>query len=259
MNNKGIAPYARWLSLVSHLADTLHPFCSHAGFPGFFGLEQVVCDLPDDGEVGRGVVLFPLASKSSFMVSFINCELSRQPPKPIFAEMNNVQDRQEIFSKLRERIRGYATSIVGADRAEDVAQETVIVLVEKYESVETLTELLRIAFKVARFKIGNLIRLEGRRKTGGLEDEQWEQIQDTPEREPEDEAIRREQISQLAEAIRSLSKKCQEIFRMKLEGHNFADIAEALRAGSVDTLYVWDHRCRRKLKEVLGQHYGWKT
>ena len=179
---------------------------------------------------------------------------ARTHPPP---ERPGTRDRNYIFSELRERIRGFATSRIGSDRAEDVAQETLLVLMDKYDSVANLTELLRIAFKVARFKIGNLIRLEQRRRTEGLEAKQWDGLPAPTLGGPEDQAVRSQMSDQLAGSVALMSGRCREIFRMKLQGHGFEVIAERLGAASVNTVYVWDHRCRKKLRGILRRRFQW--
>ena len=46
--------------------------------------------------------------------------------------------------------------------------------------------------------------------------------------------------------------RCREMFRMKLEGKSFEQIRQALDARSINTIYTWDSRCRKKLLEKLG-------
>jgi RNA polymerase sigma-70 factor (ECF subfamily) len=46
--------------------------------------------------------------------------------------------RDEILSSLRERIVGFAASRMGRDSAEDLAQEVLILLHEKYAHVDRL-------------------------------------------------------------------------------------------------------------------------
>jgi len=41
---------------------------------------------------------------------------------------------------------------------------------------------------------------------------------------------------------------------MKLEGKTFDEIRQALQVQSINTIYTWDFRCRKKLLEKLG---GW--
>lgn len=55
-------------------------------------------------------------------------------------------NRDQILSALRERILAFATSRVSRDHAEDLTQDTMAVLHEKYPLVSELTELVPLAF-----------------------------------------------------------------------------------------------------------------
>jgi ABC-type multidrug transport system ATPase subunit len=43
-----------------------------------------------------------------------------------------------------------------------------------------------------------------------------------------------------------------ERMRLKLEGRSFAEIQAEMKAGSINTVYTWDFRCRKQLLELLG-------
>jgi len=62
-------------------------------------------------------------------------------------------DREEILASLRERILAFATLRVSRDRAEDLVQEILSVLHEKYARVTELTELVPLTFQILRFKM----------------------------------------------------------------------------------------------------------
>src|SRR6184192_454580 len=59
----------------------------------------------------------------------------------------------EILLSLRERIVAFAASRIGKDVAEDLAQEVLIVLHEKYSHVTRPEELLPLALQIIRFKM----------------------------------------------------------------------------------------------------------
>jgi RNA polymerase sigma-70 factor (ECF subfamily) len=40
--------------------------------------------------------------------------------------------------------------------------------------------------------------------------------------------------------------------RLKLEGKSFVEIQKQMRAGSINTVYTWDFRCRKELLNLLG-------
>src|SRR6202162_6251976 len=60
--------------------------------------------------------------------------------------------REEILLKLRERIVRFAASKIQRDAAEDLAQEALLVLHEKYGHVERLEDLLPLSLDIVRFK-----------------------------------------------------------------------------------------------------------
>ena len=61
--------------------------------------------------------------------------------------------REEILRKLRERIVGFAASRMQRDAAEDLAQEVLILLHEKYGDLDRLEDLLPLSLKIVRFKM----------------------------------------------------------------------------------------------------------
>ena len=67
-------------------------------------------------------------------------------------------DRERVLALLRERIVAFAASRYRRDLAEDVAQEVLGLLHEKYPHVTELTELVPLALQIARFKIMSGVR-----------------------------------------------------------------------------------------------------
>ena len=57
-------------------------------------------------------------------------------------------NRDAVLEQLRERILAFATLRVSRDRAEDLAQDVLVVLHDKYAHVMELTELVPLAFQV---------------------------------------------------------------------------------------------------------------
>ncbi len=56
----------------------------------------------------------------------------------------------------------------------------------------------------------------------------------------------------LMAAISQLGGRCRDLFRLKLEGKTFAEIQIVLGANSINTIYTWDARCRKRLLELMG-------
>lgn len=160
-------------------------------------------------------------------------------------------DREQILASLRERIVAYATLHLSRDVAEDIAQDVMVVLHEKYRHVTAMEDLVPLSLQIARFKIVSLRRKAHRRG----EDTQVP-VDEVPLRDsgsnPGEYAERREMLERLAAALNQLGERCRELFRLKLQGRTFPEIQKILGVGSINTIYTWDFRCRKQLLELLG-------
>lgn len=156
-----------------------------------------------------------------------------------------------ILSQLRERIFRFAASRLSREAAEDVTQETLLLLHEKYPQVAEAGELLPLAFQVIRFKMAGAVRKSVRRGEGHavpVDELPLPASGDDPERA----AARAEMRTRLLAAIAALGERCREIFRLKLEGRGFEEIRVYFRVDSINTIYTWDSRCRKSLLERMG-------
>jgi RNA polymerase sigma-70 factor, ECF subfamily len=158
---------------------------------------------------------------------------------------------EEILLTLRERILAFAASRIGKDFADDLAQEVLILLHEKYAHVTALEELVPLALQIARFKL-----MAQRRKS--LRRGEYTQVSITDiqlpdlDANPADYVERKQRMERLTQAIAKLGERCREIMRLKLEGKTFAEIQKAMGAASINTIYTWDFRCRKNLLELMG-------
>ena len=163
-------------------------------------------------------------------------------------------ERNEILARLRERIVRFAASRLSRDAAEDLAQEVLLVLHEKYATLDRVEDLLPLSLEIARFKI-----MAARRKVVRRGEHTQVSVDDLPlasaEAGPYEVAARQQNVERLEEALAGLGERCREIFRLKLEGHTFPEIQQRLGVASINTLYTWDFRCRKQLLEKLGG--GW--
>ncbi|MBP1628841.1 MAG: putative polymerase sigma factor [Holophagaceae bacterium] len=145
----------------------------------------------------------------------------------------------------------FAASRYAREAAEDLAQEVLVVLHEKYSHVELLEELVPLCFQILRFKLAAWQRKLARRG-----EHLQVSVDDHPlagdALDPEEAAEKRERLEKLAMGLALLGKRCQEIFRLKLQGRGFAEIQNRLGAESLNTVYTWDHRCRKQLLEWMG-------
>ena len=165
-------------------------------------------------------------------------------------------DRNQILALLRERIVAYAASRLQRDIAEDLAQEVLMVLEQKYRQVDAMEELTALSFRILRFKMLGLERRwarRGERKQVSVDDLPLAD----PAENPEAAVQRRQMLQRLKAALGKLGGRCRELFRLKLEGKTFLEIRGILGAGSLSTVYTWDHRCRKQLLKLMGG--TWET
>ncbi len=170
--------------------------------------------------------------------------------RPIKSQQQVSAAREEILAKLRERIVGFAASRMQRDAAEDLAQEVLILLHEKYGELDRLEDLLPLALKIVRFKM--LAYARKARRHGEFTQVSPDEIQVPDGHSDALSALeQREARERLIAAIGQLGERCRKLLALKLEGKSFAEIQAILGAGSLNTVYTWDFRCRQQLAEAL--------
>ena len=159
--------------------------------------------------------------------------------------------REQILARLRERILAFAASRMTRDVAEDLAQETLMLLHDKYASVDQLDELVPLALRIVKFKMTAY-----RRKSVRRGEPFQVPVDGTPLAgsgpSPETRVVEQEQIDRMMRAIARLGDRCRELLRLKLLGRSFPEIQQAMGAASINTVYTWDLRCRKSLLELMG-------
>ena len=160
-------------------------------------------------------------------------------------------DRDQILTSLRERILAFATLRVSRAQAEDLAQEVLVVLHEKYVRVTELTELVPLAFQVLRFKM-----LDAHRKSLRRGEYNQESVDDLPLADPGDDPAtqldQKQRVDRLLAVMTQLGERCRELFKWKLEGKSFPEIQKIMGQTSINTIYTWDLRCRKQLLTLMG-------
>ena len=160
-------------------------------------------------------------------------------------------DRDSILASLRERILAFATLRISKEQAEDVTQEVLSLLHEKYAHVTDLTDLVPLAFQVLRYKM-----LDAHRKALRRGEYNQESVDDlslaTPDASPETQLDQRQRVERLMAALAQLGVRCRELFRWKLEGKSFPQIQTLMGQTSINTIYTWDLRCRKQLMALMG-------
>jgi RNA polymerase sigma-70 factor (ECF subfamily) len=158
--------------------------------------------------------------------------------------------REQILAALRERILAYATSRIGRDQAEDLTQEALLLLEQKYAHLDSLDELLPLSFQIMRFKMNDFRRKASRRGEFNSVD-----VADLPLSDGKVDILadleRKELKQRLMVALSKLEGRCREMFRLKLQGKTFAEIKIKLGAANINTVYTWDFRCRKLLLEKM--------
>jgi RNA polymerase sigma-70 factor (ECF subfamily) len=69
---------------------------------------------------------------------------------------------------------------------------------------------------------------------------------------PADYVERKELVDRLRQALPKLGDRCRELMRLKLQGKTFPEIQKIMGAAALNTVYTWDHRCRKNLLDLLG-------
>ena len=159
-------------------------------------------------------------------------------------------ERDRILALLRERIVSFAASRLSRDAAEDLAQEVLIVLHEKYPHVDRIEELLPLSLQIVRFKI-----LGARRKMVRHGEYAQVPVDDLPLADASDtekETSRRLTVERLRKTLPKLGERCRELMKYKLQGKSFPEIQTIMGAASINTIYTWDFRCRKRLLELMG-------
>jgi RNA polymerase sigma-70 factor (ECF subfamily) len=169
----------------------------------------------------------------------------------IASERSHPVEREEVLAKLRERIVLFAASHLSRDVAEDLAQEVLMLLHEKYAHLERPEDLLPLSLQIVRFKIMSL-----RRKSVRRGEYTQVSITDIPlpdlDANPASQLEHKEMLQQLATAMSQLGDRCRQLMRLKLQGRTFPEIQKIMGAAAINTVYTWDHRCRKNLLALMG-------
>ncbi|MDR4463013.1 MAG: sigma-70 family RNA polymerase sigma factor [Nitrospira sp.] len=162
-----------------------------------------------------------------------------------------MMNRDQILATLRERILAFATLRVSRDRAEDLTQDVLTVLHEKYSQVTELVELVPLSFQVLRYKM-----LDAHRKALRRGEYHQESVEDQPLADASDNPMvqldQKQRVDRLLTAMTQLGERCRELFKWKLEGKSFPEIQQLMKQTSINTIYTWDLRCRRELLTFMG-------
>ena len=161
------------------------------------------------------------------------------------------EGRADILARLRERIVAFAASRYAGSHAEDLAQEVLVLIHEKYGHLDRMEDLVPLAFQILRFKLAAHRRKAARRgEYDAVDVDAFPPASDAPD--PGAVLERKELLARLMGGIARMGERCRDLFRLKLQGRTFPEIQQLLGAASLNTVYTWDHRCRKQLLESLG-------
>ena len=162
-----------------------------------------------------------------------------------------VDSRAEILARLRERMVAFAASRSAGAHAEDLAQEVLVLIHGKYGHLDRMEDLVPLAFQILRFKLAAHRRRAARRgEYNAVDVDVFPPVSDAPD--PATVLERKELLAKLMGGIARMGERCRELFRLKLQGRGFTEIQGLMGAASLNTVYTWDHRCRKQLLEALG-------
>ena len=126
-----------------------------------------------------------------------------------------------------------------------------MLLHEKYAHLERPEDLLPLSLQIVRFKIMSL-----RRKSVRRGEYTQVSITDIPlpdlDANPADYVERKQMMEHLTRAMGQLGERCRDLMRLKLQGRSFPEIQKIMGASTINTVYTWDHRCRKHLLELMG-------
>ena len=157
----------------------------------------------------------------------------------------------QILARLRERIVAFAASRYAGAHAEDLAQEVLVLIHVKYGHLHRVEDLVPLAFQILRFKLAAHRRKAARRgENNAVDVDVFPPTSDAPD--PAAVLERKELLARLMGGIARMGERCRDLFRLKLQGRSFPEIQGLLGAATLNTVYTWDHRCRKQLLESLG-------
>jgi RNA polymerase sigma-70 factor (ECF subfamily) len=161
-----------------------------------------------------------------------------------------ITERDRTLALLRERIVAFAASRLSRDVAEDLAQEVLIVLHEKYGHVDRIEDLLPLSLQIVRFKLMGARRKMARH--GEFAQVSVDELPLADRSDTEAETDRRMTVERLRKALPQMGERCRQLLRYKLEGKTFPQIQRLMGAASINTVYTWDFRCRKQLLDLMG-------
>ncbi|MBI3949136.1 MAG: sigma-70 family RNA polymerase sigma factor [Acidobacteria bacterium] len=162
--------------------------------------------------------------------------------------------REEIFLFLHERFLALAKHRLSEDDAQEVVQETLIMVDHHFSELTGAEDLMTFTGEVMRNKIGNFFRKRDRRRRYRVE---WDRIPE-PVYYMDGDLDAAELDRLIWKAIDRLGEQsplCRDLFLGLYEGLTIVELSHLLQF-SRRRVDVWLTRCRRRLREILADDYG---
>ncbi len=181
--------------------------------------------------------------------------------RPVFpireAEFDSEQDArryQEHLSLIRQRILAFTLRRLTPHEAsfaeaEDIAQNCIVTLWERYPEKRDLAEMTAIAIGVARHKIAQFRR--DRERLSRVTVESADDAAASSSGGLFEHIAARREADRFLRAMLQLPPRCRELLRLKLvEQQDYAEIR--LRMGIAGNIYEMAKRCHRSLLRIAG-------
>lgn len=151
---------------------------------------------------------------------------------------------QRNLEMIRERVARFARRAGCGDAAEDVGQECIAVLIEKYSEKRDPCEMTKIAIGISRNKMRERARQE----------QHQVELSDMTDHEADiHRELERSQVTDLfLKAVKRLSERCRKLVALLIEEKGFAEIKTELGAEKLSNVYTWKNRCFEELRKLLG-------
>jgi RNA polymerase sigma-70 factor (ECF subfamily) len=164
--------------------------------------------------------------------------------------------RDAVLAQVRNRVMAFAASRAGRDVAEDIAQETLLLLTTKYGHLADAADLVPLSLRIARLKLMNHWRKKKRAPLVDMDPALPPPEPNTDPGDTEDRLVRGLLVEDLLRAIDTLNERCRKLLALRLEGRDFEEIRAHMSAASINTVYTWDNRCRKNLRVALGSWWS---
>lgn len=166
------------------------------------------------------------------------------------AQQRDAEAITELYRLYSPRIYRYCLFQVLDDvAAEDITEEVFLNMVESLPRyVDRGIPFSAWLYRLAHDRVVDYHRREARRPTDGLTDD----LEDgTPD--PEDQVVRRLDISHLRQAMSQLSEEDRMVLHLRfVEGQSVEDTARQMRK-SIGATKVFQHRALRRLAQLWGK------